>query len=115
MGASEVRGNSYYEPTERNFNYVMDKLECRGNETKLKDCDFMGWGVHNCAVDEVVGVVCKVPVLKCPNNSWLCQASKECIPPAFVCDNTVDCADKSDESDAVCKVNRAHLRLIVRV
>ncbi|XP_043866150.1 uncharacterized protein LOC6586608 isoform X5 [Drosophila mojavensis] len=103
MGASEVRGNSYYEPTERNFNYVMDKLECRGNETKLKDCDFMGWGVHNCAVDEVVGVVCKVPVLKCPNNSWLCQASKECIPPAFVCDNTVDCADKSDESDAVCK------------
>ncbi|XP_030239472.1 uncharacterized protein LOC108651696 isoform X5 [Drosophila navojoa] len=103
MGASEVRGNSYYEPTERNFNYVMDKLECRGNETKLKDCDFMGWGVHNCAVDEVAGVVCKVPVLKCPNNSWLCEASKECIPPAFVCDNTVDCADKSDESDAVCK------------
>ncbi|XP_023161208.2 uncharacterized protein LOC111592952 isoform X2 [Drosophila hydei] len=103
MGALEVRGNSYYEPTERNFNYVMDKLECRGNETKLKDCDFMGWGVHNCAVDEVVGVVCKVPVLKCPNNLWLCQASKECIPPAFVCDNTVDCADKSDESDAVCK------------
>ncbi|XP_030561181.1 uncharacterized protein LOC115762940 isoform X1 [Drosophila novamexicana] len=103
MGAAEVRGNSYYEPPERNFNYAMDELECRGNETKLKDCDFKGWGVHNCGVDEVVGVVCKVPVLKCPNNFWLCQTSKECIPPAFVCDHTEDCADKSDESDAVCK------------
>ncbi|EDV95796.1 GH15575 [Drosophila grimshawi] len=103
MGASEVRGNSYYEPPERNFNYVMDEIECRGNETHLKDCDFKGWGVHNCGVDEVVGVVCKVPVLKCPNNFWLCKTSKECIPPAFVCDNTEDCADKSDESNAVCK------------
>ncbi|ALC44003.1 Tequila [Drosophila busckii] len=103
LGAAEVRGNSYYEPPERNFNYVMDEIECRGNETQLKDCDFKGWGVHNCGVDEVVGVVCKVPVLKCPNNYWLCHTSKECIPPAFVCDNTQDCADKSDESDAVCK------------
>ncbi|XP_062135788.1 uncharacterized protein LOC133845355 isoform X3 [Drosophila sulfurigaster albostrigata] len=103
MGAAEVRGNSFYVPPERNFNYVMDAVDCRGNETKLKDCDFKGWGVHNCGVDEVVGVVCKVPLLKCPNNLWLCHTSKECIPPAFVCDNTADCADKSDESDAVCK------------
>ncbi|XP_060652584.1 uncharacterized protein LOC132788919 isoform X2 [Drosophila nasuta] len=103
MGAAEVRGNSFYVPPERNFNYVMDAVDCRGNETRLKDCDFKGWGVHNCGVDEVVGVVCKVPLLKCPNNLWLCHTSKECIPPAFVCDNTADCADKSDESDAVCK------------
>ncbi|KAL7733723.1 hypothetical protein ACLKA6_011458 [Drosophila palustris] len=103
MGAAEVRGNSFYEPTERNFNYAMDGVNCRGNETQLKDCDFKGWGVHNCGVDEVVGVVCKVPLLKCPNNLWLCHTSKECIPPAFVCDNTADCGDRSDESDAVCK------------
>ncbi|XP_023031907.1 uncharacterized protein LOC6643128 isoform X2 [Drosophila willistoni] len=103
MGAQEVRGNSYYAPPDRNFNYMMDKVECQGNETMLKDCQFKGWGIHNCGVDEVVGVVCKVPVLKCPNNYWLCHTSKECIPPAFVCDHTEDCADKSDESEAVCK------------
>ncbi|KAH8335287.1 hypothetical protein KR074_005359, partial [Drosophila pseudoananassae] len=103
MGALEVRGNSFYAPSSQDFNYLMDEIECQGNETSLKDCSFKGWGVHNCGVDEVAGVICKVPVMKCPNNYWLCHASKECIPPAFVCDNTVDCADKSDECDAVCK------------
>ncbi|KAH8380510.1 hypothetical protein KR009_011156, partial [Drosophila setifemur] len=103
MGAQEVRGNSFYAPASQDFNYVMDEVECRGNETNLKDCSFKGWGVHNCGVDEVAGVICKVPVMKCPNNYWLCHTSKECIPPAFVCDNTEDCADKSDECEAVCK------------
>nr|XP_017089554.2 uncharacterized protein LOC108120408 isoform X1 [Drosophila bipectinata] len=103
MGALEVRGNSFYAPSSQDFNYLMDEIECQGNETSLKDCSFKGWGVHNCGVDEVAGVICKVPAMKCPNNYWLCHASKECIPPAFVCDNTVDCADKSDECDAVCK------------
>ncbi|BFF99126.1 uncharacterized protein DMAD_07097 [Drosophila madeirensis] len=103
LGAQEVRGSSFYAPDDQNFNYAMDEVECQGNETKLKDCDFKGWGVHNCGVDEVAGVACKVPVMKCPNNYWLCQTSKECIPPAFVCDHTADCADKSDESPAICQ------------
>ncbi|XP_017028293.1 uncharacterized protein teq isoform X1 [Drosophila kikkawai] len=103
MGAQEVRGSSFYAPPNQDFNYVMDEVECRGNETKLSECPFKGWGVHNCGVDEVAGVICKVPVMKCPNNYWLCHTSKECIPPAFVCDNTEDCADKSDECAAVCQ------------
>ncbi|SPP85382.1 blast:Scavenger receptor cysteine-rich domain-containing group B protein [Drosophila guanche] len=103
LGAQEVRGSSFYAPEDQNFNYAMDEVECHGNETMLKDCDFKGWGVHNCGVDEVAGVACKVPMMKCPNNYWLCQTSKECIPPAFVCDHTADCADKSDESAAICQ------------
>ncbi|XP_052845541.1 uncharacterized protein LOC128258146 isoform X5 [Drosophila gunungcola] len=103
MGAQAVRGSSIYAPPDQDFNYLMDEVECHGNETKLSECPFKGWGIHNCGVDEVAGVICKVPVMKCPNNYWLCHTSKECIPPAFVCDNTEDCADKSDECAAVCQ------------
>ncbi|XP_017479803.1 PREDICTED: uncharacterized protein LOC108369239 isoform X8 [Rhagoletis zephyria] len=102
LGASEVRGYSYYPPTETEVSFVMDEVDCRGDESSLRECNFKGWGVSNCGPDEVVGVVCKVPQLKCPNNYWLCSTSQECIPPAFVCDHIPDCADKSDESDNVC-------------
>ncbi|XP_054086294.1 uncharacterized protein LOC105212916 isoform X2 [Zeugodacus cucurbitae] len=102
LGASEVRGFSYYPPTTADVSFAMDEVECRGDEASLKECNFKGWGVSNCGPDEVVGVVCKVPQLKCPNNYWLCSTSQECIPPAFLCDNTPDCADKSDESENVC-------------
>lgn len=113
LGASEVRGFSYYPPTTGDVSFAMDEVECRGDETSLKECNFKGWGVSNCGPDEVVGVVCKVPQLKCPNNYWLCSTSQECIPPAFVCDNTPDCADKSDESENVCNVrNQQKLRFI---
>ena len=32
---------------------LMDDLQCRGNETSLTECIFSGWGVHNCAPEEV--------------------------------------------------------------
>uniref|UniRef100_A0A1A9W7L9 limulus clotting factor C n=1 Tax=Glossina brevipalpis TaxID=37001 RepID=A0A1A9W7L9_9MUSC len=102
LGAVEVRGNSFYPPTDPNPNFVMDKVECQGNETSLQECDFSGWGINNCSPDEVVGVVCKIPKLKCPDNYWLCSTTKECIPTAFVCDITADCADGSDESEEIC-------------
>ena len=115
MGASEVRGNSYYLPrvtlmsSYNNVSFVMDELDCVGNETSLRHCDFKGWGVNDCNADEVVGVVCKIPIIKCPHDYWLCKTSMECIPPNFVCDNTVDCSDKTDESDDVCKVSLCFL------
>ncbi|XP_055845974.1 uncharacterized protein LOC129911960 [Episyrphus balteatus] len=103
LGASDVHGNSYYPPADNGeVSFVMDEVDCTGNETSLKDCRFMGWGVSDCGPDEVVGVQCKTPVMTCPNDYWLCSTSKECIPPAFVCDNVPDCSDKSDESTEVC-------------
>ncbi|XP_073842048.1 tequila isoform X2 [Musca autumnalis] len=102
MGAMEVRGSSYYPPSDTNAAFNMDEVECKGNETSLRECDFKGWGVNNCGPDEVVGVVCKVQQLKCPDNYWLCTKSEECIPTAFLCDVTPDCTDGSDESPEVC-------------
>lgn len=104
LGAVEVRGHSHYEPPVQNFNYVMDEVQCQGNETKLKDCQFKGWNKHSCGLREVVGIVCRVPTLRCPPDTWLCSTTPDCIPMRYVCDNTNDCPDKSDESDAVCKV-----------
>lgn len=37
----------------------MDNLFCVGTETNLTQCNFDGWGVHDCEGEEAAGVVCK--------------------------------------------------------
>ncbi|XP_060081974.1 deleted in malignant brain tumors 1 protein-like [Ylistrum balloti] len=37
----------------------MDGVKCDQNSTVLQDCIFDGWGEHDCAHEEDVGVVCK--------------------------------------------------------
>lgn len=87
---AEVKPNSFFSP---NANmpigeqlFQMDEVNCMGNETSIKDCDFNGWGISDCNAEEVVGVVCKVSVMKCPSGHWLCPESEECIPMSFMCD-----------------------------
>ncbi|KAK3107195.1 hypothetical protein FSP39_009094 [Pinctada imbricata] len=38
---------------------LMDNVRCVGDETSLESCDFNGWGVHNCHIFEVAGVICQ--------------------------------------------------------
>ncbi|XP_044261620.1 uncharacterized protein LOC123009400 [Tribolium madens] len=103
LGAAEVKGNSFYSKnmTGKPF-YMMDDVSCVGNETKLMDCDFSGWGVHNCLEQETVGIVCKTPQEKCSDDYWQCDTGQECLPLAFVCDGLLDCTDGSDEGSQHC-------------
>ena len=40
----------------------MDNMHCTGAETALADCEFRGWGVHNCGHREDAGAVCTTGV-----------------------------------------------------
>lgn len=48
-------GNSHFakDLQEHHTLYMMDDIECLGNETSLMQCNFAGWGIHNCADREV--------------------------------------------------------------
>uniref|UniRef100_A0A182WB30 Scavenger receptor class A n=1 Tax=Anopheles minimus TaxID=112268 RepID=A0A182WB30_9DIPT len=109
-GAIEIKPHSFFPPNvtdpdeqEQGPFFMMDAIRCVGNESSLRDCTFNGWGVSDCNREEVVGVVCRTPVMACPQDYWLCHASEECIPVQFLCDNVSDCADGSDESADHCK------------
>ncbi|XP_012060148.1 PREDICTED: LOW QUALITY PROTEIN: uncharacterized protein LOC105623362 [Atta cephalotes] len=102
LGALEVRPGGFYGNLDPPTKFMVDQLKCRGNETTLRECDFNGWGVHNCQPEEAVGIVCKTAVNTCQEGYWKCDNSPTCIPTPFICDEVVDCPDHSDESSEYC-------------
>ncbi|XP_060533809.1 uncharacterized protein LOC132706475 [Cylas formicarius] len=105
LGAAEVKGNSFFakDLRESNTPYMMDDIACLGNETSLMQCDFAGWGIHNCGDYEIAGVVCKTPQEKCGDGFWKCDTGNECVRIPFVCDGLYDCTDNSDEAAHHCE------------
>lgn len=36
----------------------MDDVNCIGSETRIEDCNHVGWGTHNCGHGEDVSISC---------------------------------------------------------
>ncbi|XP_011309763.1 uncharacterized protein teq isoform X2 [Fopius arisanus] len=103
LGALEIRPGGFFGNMHPPTVFMVDQLKCRGNETSLRECDFNGWGVHDCSPEEAVGVVCKTAQDNCKDGEWKCDHSSNCIRTPFICDEVVDCPDGSDESPVHCE------------
>ncbi|VVC45038.1 C-type lectin fold,Low-density lipoprotein (LDL) receptor class A, conserved site,Kringle-like fold,SRCR [Cinara cedri] len=101
LGAIVTKPNSYF-GVPNHTRFVLDDLNCNGNESSLYSCQFKEWEVHDCNAQESVGVVCRKAGGKvCSNEEFECK-SGECIPARFLCDSFADCTDGSDESPEHC-------------
>ncbi|KAK8742142.1 hypothetical protein OTU49_002138, partial [Cherax quadricarinatus] len=99
-GAKEVFQNSRF--GWGSGQYLMDDLNCNGKEASLAECDFAGWNRHDCTESEAAGVLCYQRGDLCALEQWRCDNGR-CVEYRFLCDNTDDCNDNSDEDQEMCK------------
>ncbi|KAK3908488.1 Lysyl oxidase-like protein 2 [Frankliniella fusca] len=57
-GAVEVLVSGVLPAPHKHLPFLVDELQCTGNETSLMGCEQAGWGVHDCLPEEIVGVRC---------------------------------------------------------
>ncbi|KAK8742144.1 hypothetical protein OTU49_002140, partial [Cherax quadricarinatus] len=99
-GAKEVFQNSRF--GSGTSQYLMDDLNCHGKETSLAECDFAGWGEHDCQESEAAGVMCFQAGESCSHEQWKCDNGR-CVGLRFLCDTVDDCHDNSDEDREMCE------------
>ncbi|CAL1544670.1 unnamed protein product [Lymnaea stagnalis] len=75
--------------------FLLDNVNCHGNETSLNQCAKGPWKTHDCNPYEIAGVVCQAEKA-CPPEKFKCK-NKSCVKADVLCDQKNDCADNSDE------------------
>jgi len=98
--AKDVIQQSSYMFGRGNGIFLLDNVECTGQEKRLQDCKHLPWRQHNCAASEVLTIECNYE-RPCTDTEFRCEASGSCIETFRVCDSRNDCADKSDERSCV--------------
>ncbi|XP_038058064.1 scavenger receptor cysteine-rich type 1 protein M130-like [Patiria miniata] len=61
LEAVEIKTGSFYGESERPI--VMNRVACRGTESRLADCPFVCTSSRPCNTSQVAGVVCRLPKL----------------------------------------------------
>ena len=56
LGVVSVYHSSYF--GSGTVQVLMDNVQCVGNESRLVDCPFKGWGITDCSDQEIAGVEC---------------------------------------------------------
>ncbi|XP_073693958.1 scavenger receptor cysteine-rich domain-containing protein DMBT1-like [Garra rufa] len=72
----------------------LDDVQCRGNETTLKNCSSRSWGSHNCRHQKDAGVICQA--VRLVGGSNLCSGRVEVLHNGIwgtVCDDLWDSTD----------------------
>ncbi|KAI0212158.1 hypothetical protein LSAT2_002933 [Lamellibrachia satsuma] len=103
---SAIRPSVLSEFGSGNGNFLLDEVNCIGNETSLEECHHEPWPKHDCRTYEAAGVVCKVAKGCHLTEEFQCHQGL-CVPLSFVCNGKNDCGDNSDES--LC--NKTEVRL----
>ncbi|XP_071128570.1 scavenger receptor cysteine-rich domain-containing protein DMBT1-like isoform X5 [Mytilus edulis] len=85
-----------------NGKFLLDEVNCFGNETSLLSCDSNPWKDHDCKDYEVAGVQCQQSK-GCNPDEFTCS-NGNCVPHRLVCDSEDDCIDNSDEIDCELKI-----------
>lgn len=100
-GAKEVLIDSHF--GSGGLQYLMDDLNCKGMESSLAECDFAGWGEHDCVISkETAGVRCFTDEDECKQQQWQCKNGR-CVEITYLCDTVDDCRDDSDEDRTMCE------------